>query len=112
MRTIFTIWRFFVSCAHFLLWMYIVITFCVCTYPSVCHCSDFEDGVFLPARASEQGNVIGLVSVYIYIYIYICHQKKIVIERTRDLIYLKFVATDFSPKIISPSAGENSGDSA
>ena len=28
------------------------------------------------------------------------------------LIYLKFVATDFSPKIISPSAGENSGDSA
>ena len=44
--------------------------------------------------------------------IYICHQKKIVIERTRDLIYLKFVATDFSPKIISHSAGENSGDSA
>ena len=61
----------------------------------------------LPARASEQGNVIGLVSVYIYI----CNQKKIVIERTRDLIYLKFVATDFSPKIISPSTGENSGDS-
>ena len=43
-------------------------------------------------------------------YIYICHQKKIVIERTRDLNYLKFVATDFSPKTISPSAGENSGD--
>ena len=36
-------------------------------------------------------------------YIYICHPKKIVIERTRDLIYLKCVATDFSPKIISPS---------
>ena len=66
----------------------------------------------LPARASEQGNVIGLVSVYIYIYIYICHQKKIVIERTRDLYSLKFVATDFSPKTISPSAGENSGDLA
>ena len=33
-------------------------------------------------------------------------------ERTRDLIYLKFVATDFFPKIISPSAGENSGDLA
>ena len=32
-----------------------------------------------------------------------------VIERTRDLIYLKFVATDLFPKIISPSAGENSG---
>ena len=63
----------------------------------------------LPARASEQGNVIGLVSVYIYIYM---SSKKIVIERTRDLIYLKFVATDFSPKIISPSAGENSSDSA
>ena len=62
----------------------------------------------LPAHASEQGNVIGLVSVYIYS----CHQKKIVIERTRDLIYLKFVATDFFPKIISPSAGENSGDLA
>ena len=44
--------------------------------------------------------------------IYIRHQKKIVIERSRDLIYLKFVATDFSPKIISPSAGENSGDLA
>ena len=62
----------------------------------------------LPARASEQGNVIGLVSVYIYS----CHKKNIVIERTRDLIYLKFVATDFFPKIISPSAGENSGDLA
>ena len=64
----------------------------------------------LPTRASEQGNVIGLVSVYIYIYS--CHQKKIVIERTRDLIYLKFVARDFFLKIISPSAGENSGDLA
>ena len=70
------------------------------------------DMFLLPARASEQGNVIGSVSVYIYIYIYICHQKKIVIERSRDLIYLKFVATDFSPKTISPSAGENSGDLA
>ena len=70
--------------------------------------------ILLPARASEQGNVIGLVSVYIYIYIYIYIYviKKIVIERTRDLIYLKCVATDFSPKIISPSTGENSGDSA
>ena len=52
-------------------------------------------------------------------YIYICtyvrtllSSKKIVIERTRDLIYLKFVVTDFFPKIISPSAGENSGDLA
>ena len=64
-------------------------------------------GLLLPMRASEQGNVIGLVSVYKY-YIYVI--KKIVIERTRDLNYLKFVATDFSPKTISPSAGENSGD--
>ena len=47
---------------------------------------------------------------HIYIYIYV--QKKIVIERTRDLIYLKFVATDFFLKLISPSAGENSGDLA
>ena len=61
---------------------------------------------FLPAHASEQGNVIGFVRIYV------CVQKKIVIERTRDLIYLKFVATDFFPKIISPSAGENSGDLA
>ena len=38
--------------------------------------------------------------------------KKKMLKRTRDLIYLKFVATDFSQKIISPSAGENSGDSA
>ena len=47
-------------------------------------------------------------------YIRSCHQNKIVIviERARDLIYLKFVATDFFPKIISPSAGENSGDLA
>ena len=60
----------------------------------------------------EQGNVIGSVRIYIYIYIYMCVQKKIVIERTRDLNYLKFVATDFSPKTISPSAGENSGDLA
>ena len=41
-----------------------------------------------------------------------CVQKEIVIERTRDLIYLKFEATDFFPKIISLSAGENSGDLA
>ena len=52
------------------------------------------------------------VTGYKYIYIYMCVQKKIVIERTRDLNYLKFVATDFSPKTISPSAGENSGDLA
>ena len=61
----------------------------------------------LPARASEHGNVIGLVSVYIVV-IKFCF----VIEQTRDLIYLKFVATDFFLKIISPNAGENSGDLA
>ena len=59
--------------------------------------------IYLPARASEQGNVIGLVSVYNFFF---------VIEQTRDLIYLKFVLKDFFPKIISPSAGENSGDLA
>ena len=47
------------------------------------------ESYLLPARASEQGNVIGSVRIYIYIYI--------VIDRTRDLNYLKFVATDFSP---------------
>ena len=47
-----------------------------------------------------QRSVMKHHSVYVY--------KKIVIERTSDLIYLKFVATDFSLKIISPSAGENS----
>ena len=41
-----------------------------------------------------------------------CVQKKIVIERIRDLNYIKFVATDFFLKTISPSAGENSGDIA
>ena len=46
------------------------------------------------------------------IYIYMCVQIFFVIERTRDLIYFKFVATEFFPKIISPSAGENSGDLA
>ena len=75
-----------------------------------------SNSTLLPACASEQGNVIGSVRLYIYIYVYIyiymCVQKKIVIERTRDLNYLKFVATDFSPKTISPSADENSGDLA
>ena len=63
--------------------------------------------LLLPARTSEQGNVIGSVRTCIYM----C-TKFFLIERTRDLIYLKFVATDFFPKIISPSAGENSGDLA
>ena len=58
----------------------------------------------LTRRAREQGNVIGSVRIY-----YMCVQ---VIERTRDLMYLEFVATDFFLKIISPSAGENSGDLA
>ena len=71
-----------------------------------------KNSTLLPTPASEQGNVIGSVCIYIYIYIYIimCVQKKFVIERTRDLIYLKLVPKDF-PKIISSSAGENSGDS-
>ena len=65
------------------------------------------------------GNLIGVYHFYTHgcyrsnhgINIYnICVQNKFVIERTRDLIYPKVVATDFFPKIISPSAGENSGD--
>ena len=59
-------------------------------------------------RASEQGNEIGSVRIYIYIYICVCTKK----NRTRDLIYLKVIATDFFPKITSLSAGENSGDLA
>ena len=74
-------------------------------YDATVPCFGYE---YLPARASEQGNVFR-VGVRVYI---ICSQFFFVIERTRDLIYLKFVATDFSPKIISPSTGENSGDSA
>ena len=62
--------------------------------------------VVITRAPSEHGNVMGLS-----VYIYMC-TKKIVIERTRDLIYLKFVATDFFPKIISLSAGENAGDLA
>ena len=31
--------------------------------------------IFLPARASEQGNVIGLVSVYIYMYVVVIKKK-------------------------------------
>ena len=41
----------------------------------------------IPVHASKQGNVIGLVSVYVCV----CTKKLV----TRDLIYLKFVATDF-----------------
>ena len=33
--------------------------------------------------------------------------KKIAIEQTRDLIYLKFAAIDFFPKIISPMLAKN-----
>ena len=71
---------------------------------SICCLDHFRSliSLLLPARASEQGNVIGFGVRIVVI------KKKIVIERTRDLIYLKFVATDFFPKIISPSAGENS----
>ena len=65
--------------------------------------------MLLLACTSEHGNV-NQVCPCIYIYVCVCI-KKIVIERTRDLIYLKFVAIDFFPKIIRPSAGENSGDS-
>ena len=63
--------------------------------------------IYYPRAQASRVMKSGL-SVYIY---YMCVQKKIVIERTRDLIYLKKVATDFFLKIISPSAGENSGDS-
>ena len=63
--------------------------------------------MYLPVHASEQGNVIESVRIYMYM----CVQIFFVIERTRDLIYLKFVVKDFFPKINSSSAGENAGDS-
>ena len=95
---------------------------CIFVFTALIHCTvcrdcshtfvSFQTVLLLPARASEQGNVIGSVRMYIYIYIYMCVQFFFVIEQTRDLIYLKFVAIDFFPKIISPSAGENSGDLA
>ena len=70
----------------------------------VCHFLALLKMKLFPASTSEQGNVIGLVSVCV------CVCVCTIIERTRDLIYLKLVATDFFLKIISPSAGENSGD--
>ena len=63
--------------------------------------------IYISREISIEHLSVGLASLA-----QLCHQKKIVIGRTRDLIYLKFVATDFSPKISSPSTGENSGDSA
>ena len=35
----------------------------------------FCEVAYLPARASEQGNVIGLVSVYIYTYVVVIKKK-------------------------------------
>ena len=49
-----------------------------------------------------------LVNGFSVIYIYVCVCTK---KNTRDLIYIKFIAKDFFPKIISSSAGENAGDS-
>ena len=71
---------------------------------------NFKECARSPCNGNHFSSVIGLVSIYMCVCV--CVQKKIVIERTRDLIYLKFVATEFFQKIISPSAGENSGDSA
>ena len=73
-----------------------------------CSCLVCFSTIFTRAR-KQAGNVIGSVRIYIHVCVY---KKKIVIERTRDPSYLKFVATDFFLKIISLSAGENSGDLA
>ena len=66
------------------------------------------DNPMIITRARKRAGSGNQVCPYIYIYVY----KKIVIEQTRGLIYLKFIATAFFPKIISHSAGENSGDLA
>ena len=75
-------------------------------------------GLSYDNRSSPSGFALGNWTVIndnssvLWINYYICVQIFFVIERTRDLNYLKFVATDFSPKTISPSTGENSGDLA
>ena len=66
-----------------------------------------------PARASEHGNVIGLVSVYIYIYIYNIYMYKKNCNLANKVSNLpQVVAMDFFLKIKNPTAGRNSGDSA
>ena len=62
--------------------------------------------LFLPMRASEQGNVIRLLSVYICV----CTKNCNLANKESNLPQV--VATDFLSKINSPSAGRNSGDSA
>ena len=52
--------------------------------------ASIKSELLLPARASEQGNVIGLVSIYIRS----CHNFFFVIERTRDLIYVPQICSD------------------
>ena len=72
-----------------------------------------ESQEFLPAlvqfitRVRKRAGQCNRVGVRVYICVY----KKIVIERTRDLNYLKLVATDFFPKKISATTGENYSDS-
>ena len=61
---------------------------------------------FLPARASEQGIVFGSARIYIYV----C-TKKIVFEQTIGYNLPKICSDRLLSKIISPSAGKNSGDS-
>ena len=71
----------------------------------VCHHNPLPLGL-LPRVSGFINRIQTLHLVYIVINFFF------VIERTRDLIYLKFVATDFFLKVTSPSAGENSGDLA
>ena len=67
----------------------------------------FREAISHPCISSFHLLVNGFSVSYIAIYVYTFF---FLIERTRDLFYLKFVVTDFFPKIISPSTGENSGD--
>ena len=78
----------YLSCCYYLLCLYIYHAIIYCVHISI---------MLFPARASEQGNVIGSVRIYIYIYmctIFFCN------------------SANYFPKIISLSAGENSGDLA
>ena len=77
----------------------------------IANCVRYLFACLFVTRTRKRAGYCNRVGVRVCIYILYMSSKKIVIERTRDLIYLKFVATDFSPKISSPSTGENSGDS-
>ena len=65
---------------------------CVCAHLPTNSCMQRELSEMLPVRASEQGNVIGLVSVYIYIY-YIPPPLTVHFSMTRSVRYQPILHT-------------------